>query len=206
MAGVTYASVVEYKDWVHLTDSLDDDTIERALLAASRGIDNFCDTRFNQTAADTVRLFDTCWSRLVRIGDAVAVTEVATDTDRNGTFETVWAAADYQLLPLNPAAAPELEPFTEVYAIGTLTFPRPTKRLGLIRVTGTWGWPTVPDAVVQATLLLANRLVKRKESPEGVSGFDEFGTVRISSRDDPDAVRYLTPYRTQNRRGGWAFA
>jgi hypothetical protein len=175
MAGATYASVVEYKDWVHITDSLDDDTIERALLAGSRGVDNFCDTRFSQTAAGTARLFDTCDPRWVRIGDVVAVTEVATDPNRDGVF-------------------------------GTLTFPSPTKRLGLIRVTGTWGWPAVPDAVVQSTLLVAHRLVKRKDSPEGVTGFDQFGTVRISTRDDPDAVRYLTPYRTKSRRGGWAFA
>lgn len=209
MPGASYATVPEYKAWVGLSDTVDDVVVNRALLAASGGVAHFCNTDFGKTAAGTVRLFDTCDPYRVRIGDTVAVTEVATDTARDGTFATVWAATDFQLLPLNPAAAPELEPFTEIHAIGTLTFPRVTSALsrhGLVRVTGTFGWPAIPDAVVQATLLLAARLIKRRGSPEGVAGFDEFGTIRISSRDDPDAVRYLTPYRTMRRAGGWAFA
>lgn len=209
MAELAYASVQDFKDWVGLTDGVDDDTIQAAVLAASRGVDNFCHTNFLKSAAATVRIFDTCdWWR-VRIDDAVAVTEVATDPTADGTYDVVWAGTDWQLLPFQPAGAPEAEPFTQIHAIGALTFPRvtgPTMRHGLIRVTGTWGWPAIPDAVVQATLLLANRLVKRRRSPEGVAGFDEFGTVRISSRDDPDAVRYLEPYKTSRRAGGWAFA
>ena len=209
MTGVSYVTLPEYKAWVGLSDTVDDVVIGRALLAASRGIDNFCHTQFGQTTVGTNRLFDTCDSRWLRIGEAAAVTAVATDTDADGTFETVWAATDYQLLPLNPAAAPEPEPFTEIHAIGTLTFPRvasATSRFGLVQVTGTWGWPAVPDAVVQSTLLVTNRLVKRRGSPEGVAGFDEFGVIRISARDDPDATRYLTPYKTSRRRGGWALA
>jgi hypothetical protein len=208
--GVAYATAAQYKEWVglELVDTLDDNVIARALLAASHGVDNFCHTHFWQTTAGTNRVFDACDTRRLRINDAAAVTAVATDKDGDGVFETAWAAGDYQLLPLNPSAAPETLPFSEIWAIGTLTFPPPVyaKRLGRVQVTGTWGWPVVPDAVVQSTLLLANRLVKRKESPEGVSGFDEFGVIRISARDDPDAVRYLTPYRTTRRAGGWAFA
>ncbi len=209
MVATGYCTVDDYKSWVGLSDSIDDATIDRAILAASRGVDNFCHTSFWQTAAATVRVFDTCDTWRVRIDDAVAVTAVATDADANGTFEVVWAAADYQLLPLNPLASADPEPYTEIQAVGTLRFPRRssvTSRHGLIQVTGTWGWPAVPDAVVQATLLLVNRLIKRRNSPEGVAGFDEFGTIRISTRDDPDAVRYLTPYKTTRRHGGWALA
>lgn len=206
---VAYATVAEFKAWVGLNDALDDTVIGDALDAASRGVDNFCHTHFWQTASGTARFFDTCDAHLVHVENVVAVTEVATDPTGAGTFGVVWTAADYQLLPLNPAAASEPEPYTDIHAIGTLTFPRASgsaSRHGLIRVTGTWGWPAVPDSVYQATLLLANRLLKRRGSPEGVAGFDEFGTIRISARDDPDAVRYLTPYKTSHRAGGWAFA
>lgn len=209
MAGVRYATRPDFKTWVGLSDTVDDVVIDRALLSASRGVDNFCHTWFGQTAAGTNRLFDTWdWSR-VRIGDTAAVTAVATDSDNDGTYETTWTATDYELLPLNAATMPEAGPYTELHAIGTLTFPRAssaTSRSGLVRVTGTFGWPAVPDPVVEATLLVANRLVKRSKSPEGVVGFDEFGTIRISARDDPDAVRYLTPYKTSRRLGGWALA
>jgi hypothetical protein len=202
-----YVTVADFKAWIGLGDAIDDDVINDALKGASRAIDTFCDTHFWKTAAGTARRFDTCDNWRLRINDAVAVTEVATDKDADGVFETVWLAADFQLLPLNPDAGPETMPFSEIRAIKTLKFPATgTARVGLTRVTGTWGWPAVPEAVIQATLLTANRLIKRRRSPEGVAGFDELGVIRISTRDDPDAVRLLTPYRIKSRVGGWAFA
>lgn len=203
-----YCTIVDFKDWRGgPNDAIDDLKIANAISAASRGIDNFTKTQFWKTPTGTVRLFDTCDTRRLRIGDAVAITEVATDTDADGIFETVWAASDFQLLPLNPAAAPEPEPYTEIQAVGALTFPRrTTTRSGLVKLTGTWGWPSIPAPVFQSALLLVNRLLKRAGSPEGVAGFDDFGVVRISARDDPDAVRYLTPYKTSRRVGGWAIA
>jgi len=202
-----YASLAEFKAWSSWpADSDDDPAITDALTAASAAIDNFCSTHFWQTTAGTTRVFDTCDPRKLRINDAAAVTGVATDKDSDGTFETVWDPADFQLLPLNPAAAPEVLPFTAIRAVATKTFPAPTKREGIIRVTGTWGWAAIPESVVQATLLVANRLLKRRQSPEGIAGLDDFGTIRISNREDPDAVRLVTPYRTNRRVGGWAFA
>jgi hypothetical protein len=201
-----YATVDEFKGWITLSDPIDDLVISDALTAASRAIDKFTKTHFWQTSAGTNRVFDTCDPWWLRINDAAAVTAVATDTDSDGTYETVWAGSDYQLLPLNPDAAPETLPFSEIAAIGAQSFPLATRRQGLVRVTGTWGWPTVPEAVFQATLLTTNRLLKRRRSPEGVAGFDDFGVIRISPRDDPDAVRLLEWYRGNRRKGGWAFA
>jgi hypothetical protein len=201
-----YATVEQFKEWVTLTDPVDDVVIINRLTSASRAIDQYCKTNFWNTAADTARVFDTCNTRWLHIDDAKAITEVATDKQSDGTYDTVWTAADYQLLPLNRDAAPEQLPITDINAVGTLTFPQVSKRYGLIRVTGTWGWPTVPAAVFEATLLVTNRLLKRRRSPEGVAGFDEFGSIRISKNEDPDAVRLLEPYRANRRQGGWAFA
>ena len=61
-------------------------------------------------------------------------------------------------------------------------------------------------SIKQAALLLVNRLVQRRNSPEGIAGFDEIGTIRINPNADPDVVRLLTPYKTTRRRGGWALA
>jgi hypothetical protein len=69
-----------------------------------------------------------------------------------------------------------------------------TGRLARVQVTGTWGWPAVPVDVKQACLLLAARLFIRKESPQGVAGFGEFGAIRVRSAD-PDVVALLEPYR-----------
>jgi hypothetical protein len=195
-----YCTLPQYKaEWVVLPDSIDDNKIVRAITAASRAIDNYCGRPFWQSDADTTRVFDICDSvYTLDIHDATTVTAVKTDDDSDGTFETTWAAGDYQLLPLHPTVAGEQHPYRQIRAIGTRTFPQitsPNGRVGLVQVTGTWGWPALPEGVVQGCLLIANRLVKRSESPEGVTGFDEFGMIRISSRDDPDAIRLIEPYR-----------
>lgn len=59
-----------------------------------------------------------------------------------------------------------------------------------VRVTALWGWPIIPDEVVQATLILANRLYMRKDSPEGVLGPSDWGVVRVGGRD-PDVSELL---------------
>jgi hypothetical protein len=204
-----YVTVDEFKAWsTWPTDTIDDATITDDLKSASSAIDYYCSTHFWKTAVGTDRFFDTCDTRRLRINDAAAVTGIATDKNADGVYETVWAPADFQLLPLNPAAAPETLPFTEILAVGSLTFPVASSemRVGLIQVTGTWGWAAVPEAVAEATRLMTNRLLKRRQSPEGILNSDDFGTIRVSPREDPDAVRLLTPYRTNRRVGGWAFA
>jgi hypothetical protein len=51
----------------------------------------------------------------------------------------------------------------------------------------------VPDEVVQATLLQAGRLYRRKDSPEGVTGSADWGMVRLP-RLDPDVMALIEPY------------
>jgi hypothetical protein len=64
-----------------------------------------------------------------------------------------------------------------------------------VRVTARWGWPSVPDGVAQAAALLAARLYRRKDSPEGVLGSSEWGAVRVA-RFDPDVEGLIAPYIT----------
>jgi hypothetical protein len=49
---------------------------------------------------------------------------------------------------------------------------------------------TSAPEVVQATLLLAARLYKRRLSPEGVAGWEDMGAVRVVARD-PDVERLI---------------
>lgn len=44
--------------------------------------------------------------------------------------------------------------------------------------------------VVEAILMVALRLYKRRQSPEGVAGWDDMGVVRIMARD-PDVERLI---------------
>jgi len=64
-----------------------------------------------------------------------------------------------------------------------------------VRVEGTFGWPAVPDAVREATILQASRLFTRLDSPLGVAGFGDMGAMRVSFKGDPDVLMLLAPYR-----------
>jgi hypothetical protein len=59
-----------------------------------------------------------------------------------------------------------------------------------IRVTARWGWPSIPAEVEMATRLLASRLYKRKDSPQGVIASADWGAVRVS-RTDPDVYALI---------------
>jgi hypothetical protein len=69
-----------------------------------------------------------------------------------------------------------------------------------VRVTGTFGWPSVPDAIKQATILLSIRIFKRLDSPLAVAGFGDLGAVRVG-RSDPDVMAMIAPYRRMRNVG-----
>lgn len=56
-------------------------------------------------------------------------------------------------------------------------------------------------AVVEAILLIASKLYKRRQSPEGVAGFSGEGTVVRVLSDDPDARRMLERVFDTSRLG-----
>jgi hypothetical protein len=60
-----------------------------------------------------------------------------------------------------------------------------------IQVTARWGWPTTPTEVEMATRLLAARLYKRKDSPQGVIASADWGAVRVS-KTDPDVYALIS--------------
>jgi hypothetical protein len=59
-----------------------------------------------------------------------------------------------------------------------------------LRITARWGWPSIPAEVEMATRLLAARLYKRKDSPQGVIASADWGAVRVS-KTDPDVYALI---------------
>lgn len=203
--GRLYATPAALKSRLGVNDTQDDYEVHAACFAASRALETHCQRVFWRTAAGTVRTFvptDNYSLQMPAFCDLVSVSEVATDDAGDGTFETVWAASDYQLLPRNPAAAPEVKPYDEIRAVGARPFPTLTLRLSRddrVRVTGVWGWPAVPWSIRQAALILAQETYKSKDTFGGVAGFGEFGVVRL--RENPMLATYVDPY---TRKDGWA--
>lgn len=190
-----------YTDRVSLKATLDiasetfaDSDIDSAINAASRLVDAYCQRRFYLDASASARQFTSTERRLVRFDDAADVTELATDEDGDGTYETVWVASDFRLEPLNAAAKSEPWTRARVTQDGDHVFPF---TVAAVRVTAQWGWPAVPDLVVEATRIQASRLLKRtREAPFGVAGVSfEGAPMRLLNRLDPDVELMLQTLR-----------
>jgi hypothetical protein len=199
--GDPYVSVAELKTELDVDDSDDDLELDVAVDAASAWVTSWCGRDFNQAATATARIFYVPYgSPVAEIDDISTVTGliVATGTG-DGTFATTWVTTDYQLEPLNGVNAHGLSgwPYTAIRSMGGHFTPYRSDMNGpSLQVTARWGWPAVPAPVKKATLIMAARLYKRRDSAEGVlGGFGDFGPIRVGTRLDPDVEMLLDPYR-----------
>lgn len=173
-----------------------DGQIPLAITAASRAIDNACGRRFYLDAdADQVRYYTPDRPDRLMIDDIVTVTSLETDNNGDGTFEYTWTAgSDFVTEPVNAAA--DAKPYTQLVKRenGTYWFPCYAQS---VKVTGRFGWPSVPDAIKQATLILAVRyLTRAREATFGVLsvGGPVDGTAMRIARTDPDVFELIKPY------------
>lgn len=203
-AADVYTTLPELKTALSIpgTDTADDDDLQDAILAASRAIDGDCQRHFYQvTEARTLAPTDAYRIRLGTYMDLVSVTSLQTDASGDGTWETTWAASDYQLLCAdgtpNTNAGPEPRPFRRIKAVGVQTFPIPsawsTARDDLVQITGVWGWPTIPDRIRRACRMAAAEMFKLRDAPLGALGMADLGIIRV--RENPKYQRLICDYR-----------
>lgn len=197
--GRLYATVEALKSRVGIQDAGDDFELHGACLAASRGIEQFCHRVFYRSQTGTARVLSADsdgWIDLGPFNDLVSASAVGTDTNGDGTFDTTWTASDYQLQPVSPGSGPEQRPYTALKAVGGLRWPLNYGgylRNERVQITGVWGWPAVPYAIREATLIHAAELYRMKDAPLGIAGFGEFGAVRV--RANPAVARLAGPYQ-----------
>lgn len=172
------------------------DELTSKLAAACQDINTDCGRQFSKDDAPSARVFKPVHGGLVRVDDFYTTTGliVRTDADGDGVYETTWTPSDYELSPLNGIVAGEPGwPYMRIRAVGSLTFPVGCGRAATVEVTTPWGWSAVPKQIHEAALLRASRLLRRKDSPEGVKGFSDMGVVRVS-RYDPDYDKLIRRY------------
>ena len=193
-----YCSLSELKSAFRITDNIDDSLLELCIESASREIDGATERVFYSTAGAT-RVYVPRDSFLVETDDIVSVTTLKTSSGGT-TFDITWDASnDYQLEPLNGIAGGIVTPYTQIRAIGDYLFPvwEPSNvnaQEATVQVTGTFGFSAVPTAIKQATIIQAQRLFKRYDSPMGIMGFSDLGAVRVG-RIDPDVMELISPWR-----------
>jgi hypothetical protein len=197
-----YTDLTTIKDYLAITVSTYDTQLSNAVNAASRAVDGYCGQRFWLDAGTVTRYYRpingvTCET------DPISTTTgltVAVDLTGYGNYDIpLTYNTDYVLEPQNALLDYPARPYREItLVLGTRAYfpPSNNTRRPAVKVTATFGWPAIPDDVVQATLIKASRLFHRKDSPQGVVGMGaDFGPVRISTREDPDVVGLLGDYR-----------
>lgn len=192
-----YCSLALLKQSLGINDAVDDTLLQTAITSASRFIDQHCGRSFVPASGTATRDYaPTGRYDVLYIDDATSIVSVRIDDDLDYSFGTTLASIDFQLEPLNGfvggIASPfyALRPYEDGYWPLSIRGNRAT-----VRVEATFGWPSVPDVIEQATVLQASRLYKRLDSPLGVAGFGDMGAMRVSSRVDPDVAQLIGAYK-----------
>ena len=189
-----YVTLNEAKGYlgIPLADTVDDTMLEQIVESASRSIDRIAGRYFYQDSVASARYYRAVSPVSLMVDDISTTTGllVAVDTSGGGTYPTsLTYNTDFIVEPLNAAATGR--PYTLLTAVGPQYFPYPFNYRPGVRVTAKWGWPAIPDDIVEATLILVADLYKRKDSVGGVLGLSEMGAIRMSplGRDISAMVR-----------------
>lgn len=181
-----------------ITNDDRDDLIDSATLASSRLIDERTGRRFYLDAVASSRVYThagsgrfffdrTLMSYVITVDDIGSAPEITVEV--GSTASGAWSAVTgFSTFPENAIARGR--PIT---ALIMPSFWQPSLWLWELRVTARWGWPAVPTQIGEAARLLAARLYRRKDSPQGVIGNAEWGVARVS-RFDPDVEALVGPY------------
>lgn len=193
--GHEYVSVEELKETLGLAGQrFADSDIQIAVSAASRAIDEMTGRRFYPDATDQTREFVPMNPGYCAIDDLSTFTSLAAQgaTWVNGT--------DFYLEPLNAADEGKAwtgirtiwKPFLYDASSSSPSAPGPDAR---VTVTGKFGWAAPPPEIIQATRILATRLMRRsREAAFGVLGLGMDGAAVRIAREDPDVAMLIQPY------------
>lgn len=184
-----YTGLTEFKDRLGITDTSDDYQITIAIQSAATYINEYCGRHFNRiTETRTYRPYNV-W--VLDVDDIVPGTSIQVNVDRDGggVFSEAWTLnVDYQLFLgddlYNVNVLGIARPYRKIQVIQTgkwFPFTWPYTHLDRVQVITTWGWPSVPPAITQASFLLSAELFKLKDAPFGLSGNAEFGVLQVRS-------------------------
>lgn len=195
MTTTDYVTEEELADHLRIDDQDDGPRLSAVITAVSRAIDNHCGQFFYDTATTSARTFSATTPAWLTVHPFSTTTGLLVATGTDGTFDTSWTiTTDFVVKPDSGyTASGQTVAYNRLNAVGSKGFPVDPAR-PCVQVTARWGWAAVPDAVKEAALIKCARVFRRRDTPEGIAGGVEFGQIRISSREDPDAAMLLAPY------------
>lgn len=221
-----YASAGEYRKRIRKVDAEDDDQLQRALRAISRVVDRKCHTFFWKDDTLQPRLYEPIirplnTNRMTSAGIGWAESEnpwmhvrgdidlivdpiydltgllVEIDDQRSGVFSTTMTIdTDFVVYPRNALTGPagQQRPYQYFKRAGGV----PWVPGATVRVTAYWGWPSVPDAIVEATIEMA--AILRIESIRATAQVQQMDTTVEASKECQDILHTLIRAYTQRPR------
>jgi hypothetical protein len=192
-----YTTLNEVKDSLNLDDSIENAALELAIATASRMIDDYCGRFFYKDgteAAPATRYYTPTDFYTVQVDDFVSLSEIATDDNFDQLYQTIWTASDRMFEPVNNPSRGW--PLSRILAVGSYVFPANLPQS--VRLKGIFGWSSVPYEVRTAAKIQASRLFLRNQSPFGIAGNTDMGTVRLAAKLDADVEALLRPMRKNN--------
>lgn len=168
--------------------------ITAANKAAARAIDDICKRRFWEDASDVTRYYSPERRDRVEIDDLVTFTSLMTDDNGDGVFENTWTQnTDFVFEPINAPVDDPAGPWTHIRVLPQGSFMFNTFYPRSMQLVGKYGWPAVPDGIVEANTMLATRLLRlAREAPFGVVAFDG-GAIRVA-RMDSNIMALIRPH------------
>jgi hypothetical protein len=191
-----YITLNEMREHSTIPDVNDDATLEPAITAACRAIDDHCGRFFYDAGSATPRTFRPIDYYTAHVWDFHTTTGlvVKIDDDDDGVYETTIAATEYELIEA-PGPIQVARPYGVIRLVEGDLFPIHGHRRNVLEVTARWGWASTPDVVKQAARILALDVWKRKDAPFGVTGTVDFGPLRIGRDVFAGVSALLQPYR-----------
>lgn len=195
-----YCTLSEFKDWMtssgqSLSDDVGDDSvIETIIESTSRFIDGECARRFWKNSVDETRYYAATESGYCRVDDLVSVTTIYTDYGSRDYLE-VWSSGDFDLWPYN--AALDGRPYLQIIPSPASGHAFPSGVSRGVKVTGVFGYPSVPAQIKEATMMISLSTYKRRfgENLSSVSTITAGGIV-ITPQDVPAlAWSKINPFR-----------
>lgn len=170
---MTLVTVQEFRDYTRNELSFDDAEIAGVLAATDDLLADLCHRRWElATETTSTRYYaPRSWSDVIRIHDCTTVTAVTASG-------AAVAASEYQLEPLNGLDwAGNSRPYEQMRRIGSY-WPFDSFR-STVAVTATWGWPSIPEQVTRAAMVLAKDIAAHREIAFGTVVVPDVAALRV---------------------------